>query len=366
MVIGYDARVLSSLRTRGIGTYLLGLLHQFARDPENRLVLFSNHDLVLPPALKAVTDTQVFPFRGDRFFGWEQFGLPPKANKVGVDLMHSPADSGPWWQPKPWVVTIHDTCLLDGDEDENPRNLYFFRNWLPRISRRARFVLTVSEYSRRNLIERFGLPDSKVVRVYHGRDEALQNPPSQEKQDAFRRKHGLSSPLVFSIGMALPRKNSRLLLRVFNQLHQRMNGVCTAMAGVEDSFAAEARALSPQTVFMPFLGRDEIQVLHHLASVFVSASLKEGFGFPVLDAITAGKPVVFSNDASFPEVAGDGGLAVDGRSEADVLRALERILSDAELRETCAANARRQAQKFSWSDAAEQTLAVYKRAVLPA
>ncbi len=363
MVIGYDARALSWSQSRGIATYMLGLLNQFAMDRKHRLLLFSNHALVLPPALSAATEARAFPFRGDRFFGWEQLGLPAKAKAAGVDLMHSPNDTGPWWQPKPWVITIHDTCLLDSDQDENPRNLYYFRTWLPRIARRARFVLTVSEHSRRNLIERFGLPESRVVRVYHGRDEALETPPPAQEQDAFCRKYGLSQPLVFSIGSALPRKNSRLLLRVFHQLHQRTDGVSTVMAGVDDRLAAEAAVLSPRTILMPFLSRDELRVLHHLATVFVSASLMEGFGFPLLDAITAGTPVVFSNDASFPEVVGDGGLPVDGRSEADVLRALERLLSDSGLREVCAAAARRQARKFSWQEAAGQTFAVYTRAL---
>lgn len=363
MVIGYDARALSSSQSRGIATYMLGLLHQFTGDPAHRLLLFSNRELVLPPALKAAVQARVFPFRGDRFLGWEQLGLPAKARAAGVDLMHSPNDTGPWWQPKPWVITIHDTCLLDSDEDENPQRLHYFRTWLPRIARRAPFVLTVSDHSRRSLIERFRLPESRVVRVYHGRDETLETPPPAQEQDAFCRKHGLSQPLVFSIGSDLPRKNSRLLLRVFHQLHQRTDGVCTVMAGVDDRWAAEAAALSPRTILLPFLSRNELRVLHHLAAVFVSASLMEGFGFPCLDAITAGTPVVFSNDASFPEVVGDGGLAVDGRSEADVLRALERLLGDTGLRETCAAAARRQARKFSWQEAAAQTFAVYTRAL---
>jgi glycosyltransferase involved in cell wall biosynthesis len=363
MVIGYDARALSWSQSRGIATYMLGLLQQFARDPAHRLLLFSHRALVLPPALEAAVEAHAFPFRGDRFFGWEQLGLPAKAKASGADLMHSPNDTGPWWQPKPWVITIHDTCLLDSDEDENPQRLYYFRTWLPRIARRARFVLTVSDHSRRNLIERFRLPESRVVRVYHGRDEALDTPPPAQERDAFCREHGLSQPLVFSIGSDLPRKNSRLLLRVFHQLHQRTDGVCTVMAGVDDQFAAEAASLSPRTILMPFLSRDALRVLHHLATVFVSASLMEGFGFPCLDAITAGAPVVFSNDASFPEVVGDGGLAVDGRSEADVLRALERLLSDQTLRETCAVAARRQAGKFSWQKAARQTLEVYTRSL---
>lgn len=363
MVIGYDARALAVPKAMGIATCLLGLINELGKSPEHRFVLYSH--LPIPEGMKlpAAARNVAFRIRGDKYSTWEQIGLPLRVRLTRMDVMHSFSDTCPRWQPKPWVLTLHDLGLHYEDGDENPRFLRYVRERVPIYARRTRFVITPSEATRQDVIRLLNLPENKVRCIYHGRDEALETAPSAEELEAVSQKNGLTGSFVFSLGSPLPRKNSRLVLRVFNQLHQHHPNVSTVMAGVEGTFAREAAALSPHTKLLPYVSRDELRVLYHLATVVVVASLFEGFGFPLLDALTAGKPAVFSNVTSLPEVGGPGGIAVDPHSETDVLHAIEALLQRPNLRERCAAEGRAHARKFSWGETARQTLAVYQEAL---
>ena len=363
MVIGYDARALAVPKAMGIATYMLGLLGELGRHSEHRLVLYSDRPIPDRIAVPASARNEAFQVRGNKYFTWEQIGLPLRAALEKIDLMHSFSDTCPRWQPKPWILTMHDLGLHYENGDEDARYLRYVRERVPRYARHVRFVVTPSDFTRQDVIQKLGLPKDKVRRVHPGRDERLEVEPTEDATNAVSRKFGLTGPFVFSLGSSLPRKNARLVLRVFNQLHERHPNIGTVMVGAEGTFAQEAAALSPKTRLLPYVSRDELHVLYHLATVVIVASLFEGFGFPLLDALTAGKPAVFSNVTSLPEVGGPGGIAVDPHSESDVRRAVESLLGSEELRTRYAAEGRAHAQIFSWAETASQTLALYHEAL---
>jgi glycosyltransferase involved in cell wall biosynthesis len=363
MVIGYDARALAVPRPGGVATCLLGLLEELGKQPGHRFVLYTHAPIPQQMKLPAAASNVAFRMKGDRFFAWEQLGLPLRARCSNVQLMHSIADTCPRWQPKPWVLTMHDLGLHYGQEDETARYLRYVRERVPVYARRVRLVLTPSEATRQDVIRLLNLSEEKVRCIHHGRDETLESPPPAQQQQAVCDTYGLNAGFVFALGSPLPRKNSRLVLRVFHQLHQRHPNVQTVMAGVEGAFAQEAAALSPRSRLLPYVSREQLRVLYHLCGIVVVASLLEGFGFPLLDALTAGKPAVFSNVASLPEVGGPGGIAVDPRSETELREAIETLLQHPELRQKYAEAGRAHARKFSWSETARQTLAAYQQAL---
>jgi glycosyltransferase involved in cell wall biosynthesis len=362
MRIGIDARAMSLSHFRGIASYIRGLTREFVRDEHNQIVFFTNAPInplfQLPPSVQP----KVFRLRGDRFYAWEQLGLPVMAMKSGVDVMHSVADTCPCWQPKPWVITMHDLNLHFGDGDEPAGFLRYVRHWVPRFARRAKFVLTVSEYSRQDIIRKLKIPEDKVVSVYPGRYEELETPPSDKAKRALCAKYKLTFPLVFSIVAPSPRKNSHRLMRAFEQLHDCVPEVCTVVTGAHGAFGEEMAALSPRTIRLPYLPLEELRVLHHVATVYVCASLFEGFGAPVLDSITAGTPLVFANVTAIPEVAGNCGLPVDPRSESEIVKAIQTMITSPELQKRFRAAALIHSRKFSWQTAAQQVLELYERA----
>lgn len=362
MLIGIDAsRTTRAVRT-GTEGYALHLIRALLRlDGGHRYRLYFNQ--APPPGLfpEGAYEARVIPF--PRL--WTHVRLAIEVTRHPVDVLFVPAHVLPLVSAGRSVVTVHDLGYLAFPQAHRPLDrlyLDFSTRW--NVTRATR-VLADSEATRRDLITRYRAPAEKIEVAYPGWDEALWRPVPQAQIAAVKARYGIAGDYILYLGTLQPRKNLVRLVRAFARLlgsdlaqaENRLQLVLAGQAGwlAQEVFEAVRRlGLGSAVVFTGYVADEEAVALMSGAQAFVFPSLYEGFGFPVLEAMACGVPVVCSNVSSLPEVAGEAALLVDPMDVDALAQAIQRILTDAALRERLVAHGYRQVTCFSWERCACQ------------
>ncbi|WP_447973288.1 glycosyltransferase family 4 protein [Nitrospira sp. Kam-Ns4a] len=285
-----------------------------------------------------------------------------------LDLFHGTNFKMPTTGRYGGVVTIHDLWL-----DRHPEysaKLFgqkpsFYRT--RRTAWRARKVVTVSEFSARDIQALYDLPAERVTVIYNGVAEAFRPTPDAEALEAFRRKHAVpTGRFILFVGGADPRKNHQILLRAYARVAELLTSHTLVMVGdpihrfgdirqTARTFGVESRVVCPGR-----LSAGELRLLYSHADLFVFPSLYEGFGMPVLEAMACGAPVITANTTALPEVAGEAALLVDPRDAEGLANAMIRVIEDERLREELRVKGFERAKQFTWESAARRTVALYR------
>ena len=318
----------------------------------------------LPSSLTAVT----VPVSARRRAQWvlgEQVLLPALARRARVDLVHSLASTAPLWGAFRRVVTIHDLIYARFPEAHPGLRALGMRALVPRAARRSDRVIADSRSTRDDLGRLLGLDAERIEVIPLGHGTDARERPLAEPEVRTRLSLG-ERPIALSLSAKRPHKNIAALIDALAQLPaaQRPLLVLPGYATWHERELRE-RALQAgvsEDVRMPgWISGAELEGLWAVAECFVFPSLYEGFGLPVLEAMARGVPVACSNASSLPEVAGDAALLFDPRDPAAIARALQRLLSDRELRERLRTLGRERARQFTWKRTAQLTLDCYER-----
>jgi glycosyltransferase involved in cell wall biosynthesis len=278
------------------------------------------------------------------------------------DVLFVPAHVLPLVHPLPSVVTLHDLGYRHFPEAHPPGQRRYL-DWSTRFSARgASLVVADSQATRRDLARFYSIHEDKIRVVYPGRDESLR--PSDPRP--VRARYGLPEDYILHVGTLQPRKNLLRLIEAAERLAREHPGLQLVLAGrpgwLSGPILERARA-SPSVVrLLDYVPDGDLAGLYSGARVFAFPSLYEGFGFPVLEAMACGTPVVCAGTSSLPELAGEAALLVDPADTDDLAHALGRALRDDSLRATLIALGRAQAQRFSWGQAAAGVMAVLEEA----
>jgi len=222
--------------------------------------------------------------------------------------------------------------------------------------RQADHFITVSAYTRDELCRHLGVAPERVTVIHHGVDKA---PSRQPTGDSLQ-------PVLLSVGAVQVRKNTLAAVQVLERLPKpvRLAVAGGSGHGADDVYDyVRKNGLSDRVDFLGHAGEEQLEALYARASVLLFPSLEEGFGFPVLEAMARGLPVVASSRSSLPEICGDAALLADPTDVTGLAEACRRILDDPALSADLAARGLRQAARFSWEKAARETLAVYRRVI---
>lgn len=299
---------------------------------------------------------------------WHQAGVSGEARRAGCALLHLPAGLGPVRGTLPFVVTVHDVAVL--------RFPQFFRAWhgryarfvLPRVARRARAVITGSSATKHEIVELLGVPAERVTVTPYGLQPAIAPVAADSSRaEEVRARYALPKHYVLTVGTIEPRKNLKRLIEALRIVAERPDGGDAVLihAGSPGWLEADLPG-APGNGRVRFLGQvsnDDLAVLYSLARCCAYPSLWEGFGFPVLEAMASGCPVLTSSVSSLPEVAGDGALLVEPTSTEQIADGLARLWTDDALRARLAQRGIERAKAFSWERTAAETVAVYDAAL---
>lgn len=352
----------------GIGTYVWELAPALVRqDPSLELVPFRSRWSHDPPRMWPTSTPPVevpVPIR-TLYPRWDLLGRPALPDALlNCDVVHAtnPAAVPPTEGSQRLVVTVHDLAF-EYFPGMFPRTWrWLFKAGLRAAVRRADAIITPSRNTAEDLLSRTRVDPSKLYVVPLAASLEAGDTDPEVALDRLK----VATPYVLFVGTLEPRKNLVRLVRAYRRVAATGLPHALVLAGPlgwhHEALMREIALQGPGDVVMTgALTTEELDALYRRADAFVYPSLYEGFGLPVLEALSRGVPTVASTASAIPEVAGDAALGIDPRSVGDIARGLEELLTDRELAETLASRGRARSERFSWDETARGTLRVYEQ-----
>lgn len=355
----------------GTETYARSLIAALARlDEDHDYTVYVNResaDLDITPSdnFHRVVCPVVAMQRAYRY-GWEQFALPIQLHRLSPDLVHSLGYVGPIASGRPQVVSVHDVNYLGHSGRRTPVGRRAFQFFVEKTVERASHVITISRFSRSEIMRHLGVPPEKVSVIYCAakEDTTLSTGLSQQVVETLR---DITQPYMIAFSSLSAHKNIARLIAAFASISSEVPHSLLLIGHMPEKSAeirAELQRAGDHRIhFTGFIPDDDVDALMNRASLFVFPSLYEGFGLPILDAQQAGVPVACSDVAALPEVAGEGAILFDPLSVDDIAAKLKRALLDSDLRELLTQKGKENASRFSWDKAARETMDIYRKVV---
>lgn len=298
----------------------------------------------------------------------ELLALGAAADRAGADVIHSVAMTGPLRSRARRVVTVADTTWLT-HPTEGSLTHALWRRIIPLVARRADEVIAISDTSRADIEHHLGVPSAHLTTTTLGSGTAPVAHPTPESE--LRARLALDdAPFVLNVGQRGGHRNLLRLIDAMALVREQVPGARLVLPGYsspELDAPLRARAaelgIADALSFPGFVSDEELDGLYRAATAFAMPSLTEGFGLPVLEAMQRGTPVACTQASAPAEVGGDAAITFDPLRPDDIAAALLRLLTDSELRTRLSAHGLQRAERYTWSACAEQTMAVYRRAL---
>lgn len=359
--VAVDARCLNTAHLRGLAKSLYELVSRTAASGAIhwRLLTDRPHPPMRAPAGDGV-DVDVFASPGAGVRAWEQWALPRRARQLGVDVLHAPAGSLPWWQPVPSVVTIHN--LFPWQHKDAAWSEGFYRDRLLAAAyQRASAIMTVSNALRRDILARWPALKPKLHVVSPGVDERyLEAQPDRRPIEIGGQV--VNEPYLLYVGSADPRR--RLAWALQTWWGCGAPGVSLVVCGVERDAHEAVRKMTPRDhqarlILAPFVAEDDMPRLYMRAAAVLYPSLDGGFGLPVIEAQAVGTPVLFSDAGSLSELKGPGAVVLPVDELGAWVRAADLIVRSRPASPGPDRIARAWAGQYSLEAYIKRTIAVY-------
>lgn len=374
MKIGIDTSRTADKKT-GLERYADNLIRALAAiDRQNQYILYPFFWHCFPENPGKAVNPRKRNFKIRKFWtpsltrkAWEAGRIARKKILGGdVDIIHSPFYTVPEEYLGKIIVTVHDLSFIRYPEFHTPENREFCFRQLEKIKKQADCVITVSEFSKKELMEIGGI-DERRIRVIHEAAAPIFKPAKgKNKFKKILKKFGIHKKFILYAGSIEPRKNLKILIRALAQVLENKIDCVLVLAGGTSWLTTELKeeisnlGLGDKVIFTGYVTDEELLGLYNLAQVFVYPSIYEGFGLPVLEALASGCPVIASNTSSLPEIVGDAALLIEPEDFGDLAEKITRVFLDNDLRQKLIQKGLTQSQKFSWEKTAKKTLEVYQ------
>lgn len=378
--IGIDARFYGPIG-KGLGRYVQEIVDNVLKmDRKNEYVIFlrrENFDELLiddyKNVKKVVLDVRWYTLK-------EQLIFPFYIWRYNLDLMHFPHFNVPFFVPSKFVVTIHDLILTKFKTVRATTlsplmyNLkdFFYKMIIKRALKKSAKIITVSNFTKNDIIEQFKTKSEKIEVTYEGVANLAKGRDSlfvaKLNENEVLKYYNINNPFLLYVGNAYPHKNLDFLIENFFELYKQDNNLRLVLVGKEDYFYKKLKEISDNLssgfavnpiIFAGYVPDDKLEVLYQKALIYVFPSLYEGFGLPPLEAMAKSCPVLSSNTSSMPEILGDSALYFDPRDKSDFINKSQILIKDNDLREKMINLGLSQCKKYSWWDCAFQTWKIY-------
>ncbi|MCB1174072.1 MAG: glycosyltransferase family 4 protein [Leptospiraceae bacterium] len=357
--ITYDARMIGS---SGIGTQILNVLRLLSMQPGVKLHLLGDPDQfqALLPAFQGTSSV----FKAAIYRFKEQLRHPGPAS--AQDWLHCPHYNAPVWWLSNSIVVVHDLIHLQSREFAGPHYRLYAWILLRLISRRARHIICVSETTRLELVKRFPEAAGRTSVIYNGINHSLFRKQSSTRIRNFRTRYQLPSRYLLCVGIGKRHKNVDFIVRSLAPLWHRGQLqyplVLAGTGGKLPDYVAEAVQTAncrDWIIVLPYLDEAELPLMYASAWLFLFPSRLEGFGFPMIEAMASGCPVLASQASCLPEIGADAARYFHPADETALQQLLLKVLKAKSERKNMIAEGFRRARDFSWQQHVEQLLAIY-------
>lgn len=367
MIIGIDGNEANVEHKVGVSVYASKLLQYFQKqadkDTQFRIYLRKKPGLDLP------SETPYFQYR--TVFGptlWLRLFLPLYLNiRRESDVFFAPAHYSPPSLPVPLVVTIHDLAYYYYPDEFLKKDLFKLTNWTKESVEKAKKIIAVSKTTKKDIMKFYAMPDNKINVIYNGFEKNSSNNVKEVWETLANRYALQQSKYILYLGTLQPRKDIPTLIEAFNQFHNTHQDMKLVIVGKKgwmyDEIIKGISENQANIIFTGYLPDAEASALYQHAFCFVLPSLYEGFGIPILEAMSYGCPVVTSYAASLPEVGGEACLYFEPKSSQDLLFNLNLLFNDKKLQKELKNKGFERITEFSWEKCAEETLTQLKAMV---
>ena len=370
MRIGIDATALPS-QPVGAGNYIIQFISALAKiDIDFELLIFANKSkrnlFDIPDDGKLHWELVADMSPMQRLI-WEQTLFPGLVRKTRIDLLHSLHYTQPVRLGCSSVVTIHDMTFFLFPHLHTRYKRLFFPIAIRTSVQRADALVTISESTRQDTIRLLGVSPQKIFTTQLGVNDEFQVITDRELLAEVRQKYNLPRGFILYVGLVEPRKNIPSLIRSYKSLTDQ--GIKQRLVIVgrfgwmyqEVIEQTEKLGLKDQVQFTGYIPQDDLPIVYNLADLFVYPTRYEGFGFPALEAMACGTPVITTDISSLPEIVGDAGLLITPDDEHALTTTIAKVLSDSTLYEQLRTKGLLQAKYFTWERTSRETLKVYQR-----
>jgi glycosyltransferase involved in cell wall biosynthesis len=307
---------------------------------------------------------------GSNFYPlWEQFSLPRAVNQLNLDMLHCTSNTAPILCKIPMILTLHDIIFLE-PRDKSNKSLYQNMGWLyrrfvvPRILKKCKRIITVSEFEYNNIISKLHIPEEKMVMIYNGYNEWFK--PVEDIELIYQQY--IEEPgYFFFLGNTDPKKNTERTLIAYSHYLEKSNVKRKLlMADLDRSFLDDIiernhiENIKDYMVIPGYIKNADLPYVYNNAFAFLYTSLRESFGIPLLEAMACGTPVITSNTSSMPEIGGSEALMVNPQNADEITEKMLLLEKDETIYQKQKEIGIRRAQQFSWKYTAEQLLMVYE------
>lgn len=367
MIIGIDGNEANIENRVGVGQYAYNLLLSLYKlDSENKYIIYLKN----PPLKDLPIPKQNWQYR---VFGpqklWTKFALPLHlfTQKEKLDLFFSLSHYSPSFSPFPTVPTIHDLGYLQYQDQFTKKDLYQLINWTKQSIKKASHIITVSNFSKKEIEKIYRINSEKISIAFNGVGEIPQI--SKIDSEKVLSKFKITQPYFLYLGTLKPNKNIPFLIKSFsfylrsNIDNQRSKLVIAGKKGwlFQEIFeTVKKEGIENNVIFTDYINEFEKWTLYKNAIALIIPSLYEGFGIPALEAMKSGTPVIASNIDSLKEVIENSGLLIDPLNNQDLTDKMVEI-SDLKIREKYSVSGLKQAQKFTWDNTAKSVLKVFNK-----
>lgn len=383
MLIGIDGNEANVERKVGISEFAFELISYFAQDQLSG-IMYKVY-LKSKPRVELPSERDNWQYRELRPGKlWTQWRLPLDLyfTKPRPDVFFTPSHYAPRFSPIPTVVSVMDLSYLHYPNLFDKDDLYQLKNWTKYSVENAKAVITISNSSRGDIIKWYKVQPEKVHVVYPGikkvssiKYSAVAKAIAHKQllsMDELRDKFGIEGKYVLFVGTLQPRKNIGRLIEAFKQVlsikfkvkgneNESLKLVIVGKKGwqYEEILAAPKKyGIEEHVKFLDFVSDEDLPSLYKNALCYVLPSLYEGFGLPVLEAMSYDCPVITSNVSSLPEAGGDAAVYIDPNNVDDIANKIIEVISNETFRKKMIEEGRAQVKKFSWEKAAKETLEI--------
>ena len=370
--IGIDARFYGPVG-KGLGRYTKEVVDRIIKmDQENEYIIFLGRDNFFefsderPRVKKVLADVRWYTLA-------EQIKLPFLIWRERLDLMHFPHFNVPLLTPVKFIVTIHD-LILTKFPTQRATTLsplfYFVKNFAYRIIirmalRRSRKIITVSKFTKTEIIKQFSIDKNKIFVSYEGIFQPSNSNNSLVEKNVILR-YNIRKPYLLYVGNAYPHKNLEGLIKIFCRINKIYPNISLVLVGKDDYFYLRVKKFAQKVInnksliiFPGFVPDNDLAIIYKQALAYVFPSLYEGFGLPPLEAMTYGCPVVSSNKSSMPEILGPAALYFNPDNKDETKAIVTRVIAEDDMRKSLVNKGYNQVKKYSWDKCAMETAKIY-------
>ncbi|AEB76986.1 glycosyltransferase family 4 protein [Clostridium botulinum] len=365
MKIAIDARGINWYRGTGIGTYTENVVKNLINIYDDTYFHLYWSEQNYEYFKKKNTELILTSKKHPRFF--EQNYFYNDLNRNEIDIYHVPQNGiGIDINIKcKKVITVHDLIPYIMPETVGKGYLLKFLKEIPSIIQNADGILTVSEYSKKDILKFFPIDPNRIFVTPLAADKIYKPLEKGICKSLLKEKYNINNPFILYLGGFSARKNVSALINSFLKVHSSLHTdynlvIVGAQKDLGEYLSNKYSNLRSKIIFTGFIPQEELPIFYNSCDVFVYPSLYEGFGLPPLEAMSCGTPVITSNTTSIPEVVGDSGLLINPYDEDELTTCLEKLLNNESLRKSLSIKSLKQSSKFSWYKTATKTFESYK------